>query len=144
MVKNRLIILLANISVRTETSIHNMSIRCHSVVRSLLKNTNRNCKRKISPSKYPKKGNTIRTFPFPEPGITRDAAWILPGLNSLTFVFGLEFWDWGDLFWLRLCWCHFCIAVSSQGHIKIAYSQKLKPLKTSNNPGITYFGELWF
>ena len=33
---------------------------------------------KKSPSshstKYPKKGNTMRAFPFPEPGITRDVA----------------------------------------------------------------------
>ena len=43
---------LADISVRTRTSIHNMSTRWHSAVRKLLKNTNRSCKRKISHSSH--------------------------------------------------------------------------------------------
>ena len=31
-----------------------------------------------------------------------------------------------------------------RSHKDTVRGQKLKPLKTSNNPGITYFGEFWF
>ena len=143
---------LADISVRTRSIIDNTSTRCHSALRNLLKNTNRSCKRKISDSshstQYLRKKVIECEHSFFQKSMISSWAWQHEScMNSTWFesidfcVWGLGFRGWGDLFWLSSCWCHFCIVVLSQGHIKTTLRSEVK--EPATNLASTYFGEFW-